>query len=223
MTKHMRRIQSFLCERYKMFEPFLIILTFFVPCSHMTTMNVNDFLIILTYFVLAMMILIILLLLFTVIQAKRTVSKRFENNSDVDYPMIEDNESEEDSEIEPELNSVSAEFSEYMDRIHISPEYIDKNILQQTLDQQRKSSATSVSRSRSNSEQQAIDAVNRIMFSKPTENENDNRMDVVDTINIAIAPDDCGLEDMETIMTSLPHPSLRRRSRRLSSLQNIQE
>ena len=203
-----------------MFEPFLIILTFFVPCSHMTTMNVNDFLIILTYFVLAMMILIILLLLFTVIQAKRTVSKRFENNSDVDYPMIEDNESEEDSEIEPELNSASAEILERL-YSHISPEYMDNNFLQQTPDQRRKSSAASVSRSRSNSEQQAIDAVNRIMFSKPTEN--DNRMEVVDTVNIAIAPDDYGVEDMENIMTSLPHLSRRRRSRRLSSLQNIQE
>ena len=223
MTKHTRRIQSFLCERYKMFEPFLIILTFFVPCSHMTTMNVNDFLIILTYFVLAMMILIILLLLFTVIQAKRTVSKRFEKNSDVahdHYPINVNEECECDSEIEPELNSASAEILERL-YSHISPEYMDNNFLQQTPDQRRKSSAASVSRSRSNSEQQAIDAVNRIMFSKPTEN--DNRMEVVDTVNIAIAPDDYGVEDMENIMTSLPHLSRRRRSRRLSSLQNIQE
>ena len=139
------------------------------------------------------------------IQTKITVSERFEKKTDVAYdhhPINVNEECECDSEIEiePKLNSVSAEISKLYS--HISPEYKDNNFLQQTPDQRRKSSATSVSRSRSNSEQQAIDAVNQIMFSKPTENENNNRMEVVDTINIAIAPDDHGLEDMENMMTS---------------------
>ena len=60
----------------------------------------QPFLNFLTYFVPVMIMLIIMLLLFTVIQAKRTVSKRFEKNSDVahhdHYPINVNEEYEND-------------------------------------------------------------------------------------------------------------------------------
>ena len=186
----------------------------------------QPFLNILTYFVPVMIMLIIMLLLFTVIQAKRTVSKRYEINSDVDdhynYPMNKDGDSEEDSEMESrhsKPNSVSAEFSERYS--YISPEYMDKNFQKQILDCRRESSSASSSRSRSNS-QVAIDALSRQMFSKSTES--DKGMEVLDAVDVMEGNDVYDLDDMENRRTSWPQQSLKKRSSmRLRSLQNIQE
>ena len=184
---------------------------------------------ILTYAVPVMMILIMILLIFTVIQAKKTVNKRVEENRRVEpdprlYQINEDNESEEE-EVEDEIGksknstTVSAEFEEAYS--YISPEYMDNNFHKQLLDRRRESSSTSSSRSRSNS-QVALDALSQLMFSKPKESEKD--MEVLDAVDIMEGNDVYDMDDSENRRTSWPQQTLKKRSSiRLRSLQNIQE
>ena len=180
---------------------------------------------VLTYAVPVMMILIMMLLIFTVIHAKITVHKRFDRNADMAdhdlYQINEDNESKVEDDIgNMEISTkVSSEFTEAYS--FISPEYMENSFHKKLLDHRRDSSSTSSSRSRSNS-QAAVDALSRLMFSKPTESE--KNMEVLDAVDIMEGNDVYDMEDAENRRTSWPQQSLKKRSSiRLRSLQNIKE